>query len=353
MEIGLAHPIWKSAAAALGQPLVGSISIDPGATLTAFVRYLSAMATTLVAAAVAIDRRRAEWVFLALTVAATLIALMSLAAKLASFTLLSVGDGQAGIAAADSACLGVIFATASAFHISERGKMRQPDQASAVIWPAFAVYLAALAICLLAIIVGATTQTQFVVICSIATLAIAITICRFSVGPWGIASIMSMTLFVAVAAVVLRLSSRTLDLTLAFASQSPTPLITLTQRVLTETSWAGTGAGTFAAVLPIYRDIDEITTGHVAPTAAAAIAIEMGRPFFWVILMAAIALVLTLLRGALRRQRDLLYSMAGASCVVAVALLSFGNSALLSIPVSTMAAVVIGVAIAQSKSRLI
>src|ERR1035437_9095733 len=31
--IGLAHPIWESAAAALGRPLAGSISIDPGARI--------------------------------------------------------------------------------------------------------------------------------------------------------------------------------------------------------------------------------------------------------------------------------------------------------------------------------
>src|SRR5262245_39493660 len=60
---GLAHPIWKTAASALGIPLAGSISIDPGATLLAFAQYLSATAIAFVAAAVAIDRRRAEWVF--------------------------------------------------------------------------------------------------------------------------------------------------------------------------------------------------------------------------------------------------------------------------------------------------
>ena len=99
----------------------------------------------------------------------------------------------------------------------------------------------------------------------------------------------------------------------------------VTQRVLAETSWAGTGAGTFAAILPIYQGIDELAIGQVAPTAAAAIAIEMGWPIFWAMLMAAIALVFFLLRGALRRQRDSYFSMAGAGCIVVTALLSFSN----------------------------
>ena len=168
----------------------------------------------------------------------------------------------------------------------------------------FVAWLVALAICLLAVIVGATGATYFAVICGVATLVVAIMIWRFSIGPWGIAAIISIAMFVAIAAVALQPGTRTLDLTLAFATQAPAPLIAVTQRVLAETSWTGTGAGTFAAILPIYRNIDELATGYIAPTAAAAIAVEMGRPFFWAILMAAIALAVTLLRGALRRQRD-------------------------------------------------
>jgi hypothetical protein len=144
-----------------------------------------------------------------------------------------------------------------------------------------------------------------------------------------------------------------MDLTLAFAARAPAPLIAVTQRILTETSWVGTGAGTFAAVLPIYRDIDELATGLVAPTAVATIAVEMGRPLLWVILMAAMALVVTLLRGAVRRGRDSFYSMAGASSVVAITLLAFGNVGLFSTPVLVITAAVVGIAIAQSKSRSI
>jgi hypothetical protein len=78
----------------------------------------------------------------------------------------------------------------------------------------------------------------------------------------------------------------------------------------------------------------------------------MGRPFLWVILLAAIALVVMLLRGALLRRRDSFYSTAGASCLVAGMLLAFGNAALFSTPVLIIVAVIVGIAIAQSKSRL-
>jgi hypothetical protein len=351
--IGLANPIWESTAAALGKPLSGSISIDPGDTLISLARYLSVAAIAFVAAAAAVDRRRAEWILIALTAAATLIALMVLTAGLSGFAFLSEG-GPAGHAATDSAGLGVILAVAATFHMFERGKAQPPDQRGLALWHwlTFVACFIAVAICSLAVIVGATSQAYFAVACGLATLAVVVVTRRFNFGPWGYSAIISVALVVAIAAVASRIGSRTMDLTLAFAARAPAPLITVTQSVLTDTGWAGTGAGTFAAILPIYQDLDELATGSAAPTAAAVIAVEMGRPFLWVILLAAIALVVMLLRGALLRRRDSFYSTAGASCLVAAMLLAFGNAALFSTPVLIIVAVIVGIGIAQSKSRL-
>jgi hypothetical protein len=349
----LVHPIWKSAAAALGVPVIGSISIDPGATLISLVRYLSAAAVAFVAAAVAIDRRRAEWIFFALTVAVTVIALMSLAASLGVLTFPSAEDaGQLRVAAIDCAGLGIIFATAAALNTFERSKTRQSDRASQWISPTLVGWLVAFAICFLTVI-GATGAIYFAVICGVATIVIPVMIRRLSLGPWGIAAITSIATLVAIAVIAFQPGIRTTDITLAFATQASTPLIAVTQRVLAETAWTGTGAGTFARILPIYRDIDELAAGPIAPTAAAAIVIEMGRPFFWVMLTAATALAFALLRGSLWRQRDSYYSTAGAGCVVVITLLSFANAGPLSTSVALVGSVAIGVAIAQSKSRSI
>jgi len=143
-----------------------------------------------------------------------------------------------------------------------------------------------------------------------------------------------------------------MDLTVAFTTSPQAPLVALTQRILAQTSWLGTGAGTFAAVLPIYRDANEIAAGNVAPTATAAIAIEMGKPFLWVAIMTGIALVVMLLRGAVRRGRDSFFSTAGASCVAAITILAFNNHGVLNTSVLVIATAALGMAIAQSKSRL-
>jgi uncharacterized membrane protein len=174
---------------------------------------------------------------------------------------------------------------------------------------------------------------------------------RFRLGPWGYSAIASIALVVAVGTVVPLHGFQKVDLTLAFAARAPAPLIALTQRTLTETAWWGTGAGTYAAALPIYRGISELTAGPLAPTAAAKIAVELGRPFFWAVLAAAMALFITFLSRALKRHRDSFYSIAGAGCIMTTSLLAFTNMSLLSTPVLVVTSAVIGLAIAQSKSR--
>jgi hypothetical protein len=74
---------------------------------------------------------------------------------------------------------------------------------------------------------------------------------------------------------------RTKGIALTFAA-SPPALTTLSQRILDDTAWTGTGAGTFAAIMSIYRNIDDPATS-TAPTAAAALSIELGRAMFWLI----------------------------------------------------------------------
>jgi hypothetical protein len=353
---GLANPVWESAASALGRPLAGSISIDPGVTLLSLAEYLSATGIVFVAAAVAIDRHRAEWIFFALTAATTIIAVMVLVAHINDFTLLKNSASiLAGDAASDCAALGVNLAAAAAIGAFERGKRSATDQSGSVVWfgRTFLACLVAVAICSMAVFIGAASQTYFAVICGLIILAITISMHHLGLGPWGFSAIASVALVIAIAAIAFRLGSQTEGLTLAFASHATAPLISVTHHALTETSWTGTGAGTFAAVLPIYRDVNEVGAGLIAPTDAAAIAVEMGRPFLWGILAAAAALVITLLRGALQRGRDSFYPTAGASCIVTATILAFGNAALFSTSVLIVVASIVGVAIAQSKSRSI
>jgi hypothetical protein len=140
------------------------------------------------------------------------------------------------------------------------------------------------------------------------------------------------------------------NLTLAFAD-SPASLTELSQRILDDTPLIGTGAGTIAAIAPIYRDVDDRTPLSTAPTAVAATAIELGRPMLWLIVATTVFSIFILLRASLQRGRDSFYPMAGASCLITLLILSFMNPGVLGSAAAIIAAATLGLAIAQSKSR--
>ena len=166
---------------------------------------------------------------------------------------------------------------------------------------AFVLCLTALAACSLAVIKYATSGAYFALAFGVVAFVLAIIIRRFQLDIWGYLAIVATIVVVVVAAVAVWPGDRVPDLTLAFATSPQSPMVGLTRRILNETGWLGSGAGTFAAILPIYRDINELAAGNFAPTAAAAIAIEMGKPFFWAAITSAVALIVVLLRGAASR----------------------------------------------------
>ena len=141
------------------------------------------------------------------------------------------------------------------------------------------------------------------------------------------------------------------SLPVAFAPASSASLTALSERVLADAPLVGTGAGTFAAVAPIYREMDDPPPGPIAPTAAAAVAIELGKPMLFLIVVATAAAIFILLRGSLRRRRDSFYSAMAGSCLITLLLLAFTNAGLLGTATSLIAAAVLGLGFAQSKSR--
>lgn len=351
-SLGLANSIWQSAGAALSRPVLGSITVDPGATLICMARYLSLAGLSFAASAVAIDRRRAKWILFALVTAAALTTLMMLAAEFGVGATLNIHDRALSVSAAtDTAALGIILAVAGALQALEyAGTPSLARDRPAMFLPVFVLCLVALATCLFAVVKYAASGVYFALIFGVVTFVAAIITRRFELDIWGYSAAAATIAVIAVAAVALR-TDGVRDLTFAFADSPQSPSIILARRILAETSWLGTGAGTYAAILPIYRDISELGIGDVAPTAAAVIAIEMGRPFLWAAMIGASALVVVLLRGAARRRRDSLYPIAGASCVVTMIVLAFNNHGVFHTTVLVIAVTTVGLAIAQSKSR--
>jgi hypothetical protein len=73
----------------------------------------------------------------------------------------------------------------------------------------------------------------------------------------------------------------------------------------------------------------------------------------WVMIAVAFGALLMLLSASLQRGRDSFYSGAGAACLVTLLFLSFEDAGLLGTAAAVIAAVVFGLAFAQTKSRTV
>ena len=346
----LAHPMWKSAETALGRPLADTISIDLGASVLALGQYLSMIAVIFVSAAIAVDRRRAEWLLFALAGACALIGVIVLIRV--SFPSGSGLPPFVPAAAIDCAALGTIIAAAAIIRAIERYETRRSRLT--LLLPTFIASSVALVICILALLRGGTHQAVIAAACGCAALVWIKMIRRFAPSGLSFAFVTVLILIAAIGLTIYRPVERGKTLLLAFATSSSVTTAA-SERMLADAPLVGTGAGTFAALLPLYREtIDDSQTGPVdGTTAAATLAIELGAPMFWLIVTAAVAFIVFFFRASLRRGRDSYYPAMGVGCLVTLLLLAFNNGGLLEPATSLIAAVAVGLALAQSKSRTV
>lgn len=346
----LAHPIWASAQAALGHRVIGGISVDLGSSLIGLGRYLFLCAVVLVAAAVGIDRSRAESLLFALAAASTIIASLSIAYHLLAPNLEFSPFTQEQ--ATDGAALGVIFASAAGIRAFDRYKSpyRSPQRSIPVWFWTFIACCVALAICSLALLIDGTWEIFVATGCGFAALACVMIIRRFRLGVWGLVGFAAGLLAVAFYFSSIQPIGHGKNVLLAFASSAASPS-DISERVLKDAPLVGTGLRTFPAMAQIYREIDDPQPRPVASTAAANFAIELGRPMLWLIVVATLGFVVVFLLASLRRGRDSFYPAMGGSCLLTLLLLGFINAGVLGIAVGALTAAMLGLAIAQRKSR--
>lgn len=351
---GLRHPIWISAEAALGQPLWGSVSISPGDTLLALARYLSACGLFFVATAVSIDRQRAEFLLWSLSAVTTLLSLLLVAHNLGGFVFLgeisSIGT-RASIATA--VMFGTVFSCATLIYAIERYETRRSraDFSRAFFIMTIALAISSLVITLSTVILFTSKPATFAAMSGVGTFVLIVGFRRIGLG-----SKMGFVLAAVAITVPLSIIARDFfasipDLSLRFLTNAPSSSVAQVQRMITDSGWAGSGAGTFAALLPIYQDPANPMTASIAPTTMAGFLIELGRPAMWLSIIAALTVFAWLTRGALRRGRDSFFTAAGAGCTVVLALEAFFNASLATSMTIVIATTTLGLAVSQSVSR--
>lgn len=344
----LAHPAWMSASFALDRPITGTISLDIGSTLLALGRYSLVLAIAIVATAVALDRQRAQAILLLLTAAAVSISAGLVGLDLAALHFATIDLSAQRAQMLTIAVIGLVLSCANAIRAYATYRQRRASggagDSSTTIHAAASIV--GMVVCLAAI--GANTVLLLAAASgSIVLIGIA-AIHRSRIGPWGLSGIAAAATVGVIAVLAVSPMDRAADLTLALSSQHRASVATA-ERILSDAKWVGTGAGTFDALLPIYRDVDDAEL-DAAPTAAASIAIEMGRPFLWTLVILALIGAASLFRRALMRGREYAYAGTGAASIFAVLVSSFANTGILGVAASALASMVFGLALAQSRS---
>ena len=349
----MAHSIWTSASVALQDRLLGHISVDPGRTINSLVQYLAGGALIVVSLLVFRDRRRAELMLFAICASSTSMAIGLILARWGYLG--SIEDGSSADineTLVAISMIGLLTNLAAAIRIVERynGGHGQPQRVYRSAAVKFLVCVAAMALCLFAFVSVATLNVGIVAAFGVATFASIQLVRRIEFSPW-LTGVFFATAVVAAAMIVAWRydSARPVSMALQFATTTSSDALVPVQRMISDAGWAGSGGGTFAVLLPIYREGDLSISR--APTTAAALTIEWGRPALVIAIAMTIQLAIALLLGALARGRDSFFSAAAAACVVMMLGEAFCDASLLQSAVALTGEIVIGLGLAQSIGR--
>ena len=346
----LGNPIWSIASGALNEPLEARITVDIPATLLSLAQYCIVLATASVTAVIALDSRRAAHVLYMLVSITTLLA-----------TVWIVDGGATNFAV--PAVLGVLLSCAMAIEaIDQFGRLGPPDRRGAVFTLSGAVL--SLFVCSAAILSRASSTDIIAGLLGVGVLLAVVAIRKWFLGLWRRADVAASAALrkwfvnvwvragVAAAAAIVLFASFTVIPIRSSAFSSVISWMqneTVTERMLRDSGQYGSGAGAFRALLPIYRDVG-LTPLHEQPTAAAAIAIDMGLPFLCGLIVVAVMGAGILFKRSLSRDQGYLYAAVGAGASISLLTSAFAGNGILNLGASLLIAALCGLVCGQGVS---
>jgi hypothetical protein len=339
----LAHPIWRSAAAALAESISAHISIDLGFTLRALFGYLGLIALAFSAAVAARNRDRAETLLFALCAVTTMVALALLV-----LPHLATADALDDLVAL--VALGTVLDTVLIVRMVERSETRAQPQGGSR-WPHAGMLLAGaggVLMCLAALILSATYAVLVATLFGLAVLLLVVLIRRLALSRWTAVAVSAAVLVACCSLVVLQFPTNASASPLfRFARSDLTDAGAATLRMLSDTGWAGAGVGNYGVLAAIYRDATAVP-GQSAINTIAAVLLEWGYAGALIAAVPVIQLLIVLLRGALSRGRDAFFSAGAAACLVTICSQAYCDASLTGIAVQTLAAIIAGIGLSQT-----
>jgi hypothetical protein len=344
---GLGNSIWTIASAALNEPLVERFTVDLRATMLSLAQYNVILATALITAVVTLEKQRAAPVLYVLVWITTLASGLTIWMTVnPSHDSLPGEHSPAVTTGSIAAALGILLSTAMAIRAFDQlGRHRRPPRSAAGPMTRLLIAILSLVVSMAAVLISTDFTMVVATLLGAGTLLAVVVIRRWFFGIWGIAGVLATIAIVFIASFTVIPINRNTDPTIALATQSQTA----TERMLQDVGPVGSGAGTFGALLPIYREIGMPATLE-RPTAAAAIAIEMGRAFLCGLLVVTVVGACTLFKRSLSRGYDYVYAAVGAGASVSLPILAFAEDGVLDFGVSLLVAALYGLAFGQSLS---
>ena len=348
----LANSIWPTASIALGEPLLGHISIDPGATIQSLFAYLTMVSLMIMTMVFTRDRERAETTLFVTCAVTAFMSLEVLLGQLQHFAGVVPAPGSPGAATFVAvSVLGAVLNVAAAVRIIERRLSRREEAQVVRSVLVFSLALIGSAICLGAALIAGGSNILIVTAFGIAVIVIIGTIRLIALGPLAAGALFALLALSAIATVGLRVEGSTaVQPILRFATSASADSLSVTQRALSDVKWLGSGAGTFDALVPIYRDFGAKPSIEPAST-MTAITIEWGWAALIAFLVIAIQLFVVTFGGGLRRGRDWFFPGAASACVIASFCEAFCDSSLVHPSSQILVAIILGLGISQSVGR--
>jgi hypothetical protein len=313
-----ANSIWPTASAALNEPLVGHISIEPGATIRSLFEYLAAISLMVATTVFTRGREQAEITLFVLCAVATFMSVEVFLGHLGPLAEIVPTEGQSAAATFVAiSAMGAVVNAAAAVRILERSLNRGEDALTIVSILVFCLGLAGSAICFSAIVIAGTTEISIAAGFGMGVILLVGTSRIVELRPVATSVLFAVLALAAVTGTVaVSFEDKPAMMPiLRSASSADADSLSVTQRALSDTKWAGSGVGTFDMLVPVFRDFSSKPAVDPAST-IAKVAIEWGWAALIILVLLTVQLSVVMFAGALRRGRDWFFPAAASACVL-------------------------------------
>jgi hypothetical protein len=248
---------------------------------------------------------------------------------------------------------GVILNVAFIVRAAERYETRaqQQPQSLQTYLRTMALGIAGAVICLIALFCSSTLDTLIATAFGLVAFALVVLIRRLSLGRWTAATVYAAVLVACTGVIALRFSAApSVSPLFRFSKTETADAAAATLQMISDSSWAGGGVGTYRALAGIYRDAAGIP-GQDPINTVTSMLLEWGHAGFLIVVALLLQLFVVLFRGAISRGRDSFYAACAAACLVTAFCEAYCDASFIELTVQMLAAMIVGLGLSQTAGR--